>query len=78
MAEKFDYADLFNDMGVFLAWLILGVIVGWLVAYVAHGKWMQSPYFDYYGIAGAGLAVLWVNFRRQRHLEHLDKLVKGK
>ena len=78
MAEKFDYADLFQDMGVFLAWLIFGVMVGWVVAYVAHGSWMKSPYADYYGIAGAGLAVLWVTFRRQKHLQHLGKLAKKK
>lgn len=71
MADEIDYKETLQDMGFFVAWMIFGVLVGWFVAYMAHGVWMVSPYFDYYGIAGAAIAVLWVNFRRQRHLEHL-------
>jgi len=66
-----DTEELIKDMASFVAWMIFGVLFGWFVAYMAHGSWMQSPYADYYGIAGAGLAALWVNFRRNKHLEHL-------
>jgi hypothetical protein len=64
-------AETLEDMGLFVAWMIFGVLVGWFIAFIAHGTWMQSPYFDYYGIAGAAIAVLWAGFRRQKHLEHL-------
>jgi len=73
MADS-EFKDLFEDMAEFLAWLILGVIVGWIGARIAHGVWFQSPLADLYGMAGAGLAVLWANFRRMRHLEHLTHL----
>ena len=85
MAEEINYKEVFEDVGLFVAWIIFGVLVGWFLAYLAHGVWMKSPYVDYYGIAGALIAVLWVNFRRQRHLEHLphvrrhlESMSKGK
>ena len=68
---EFNYKETLEDMALFLIWMIFGVLVGWVVAFIAHGEWMISPYFDYYGIAGAAIAVIWVSFRRQKHLEHL-------
>lgn len=72
----FDFREFFEDVSLFIAWSIFGVLLGWFVAYVAHGIWLVSPYSDYYGIAGALLAALWVNFRRNRHLEHLPHVRK--
>ncbi len=60
-----------QDMTIFVGWMVFGVLVGWFIAFLAGHNWMESPFFDFYGMAGAAIAVLWVSFRRQKHLEHL-------
>jgi len=65
-----------EDMAGFLGWMIFGVLSGWLVAFVAGHPWLQSPIYDFYGVAGAFIAVQWTSFRRQRHLEHLPHVRK--
>lgn len=62
------------DAGYFIGWMIFGVLAGWAIAYAAQHPWMSSPYYDFYGIAGAAIAVLWASFRRQKHLEHLPHM----
>jgi len=74
--EDTDYTEFFRDMGVFLVWLIFGILIGWLIAFIAHGEWMVSPYFDYYGMGGGFIAIIWISFRRQKHLEHLPHVRK--
>ena len=74
--EGFDLMGFVEDLALFFVWMVFGVVVGWLLSWFAHGAWMVSPYADIYGIAGAGIAVLWVSFRRTRHLEHLPHVRK--
>lgn len=61
-----------QDMAIFVGWMVFGVLVGWFIAFLAGHNWMESPFFDFYGMAGAAIAVLWISFRRQKHLEHLS------
>ena len=74
--EKSTLLETLQDAGYFVGWMIFGVLAGWGVAYIAQHPWMSSPFYDFYGIAGAAIAVLWVSFRRQKHLEHLPHVRK--
>ncbi len=76
MEEKDTLRENLEDAGYFVGWMIFGVLVGWFVAYIAQHPWMSSPFYDFYGIAGAAIAVLWASFRRQKNLEHLPHVRK--
>ncbi|HIK00530.1 TPA: hypothetical protein H1016_03250 [archaeon] len=71
MEQKDTLRDNIEDMGYFVGWMIFGVLIGWGIAWLAQHPWMSSPFYDFYGVAGAAIAVMWASFRRQKHLEHL-------
>ncbi|MFC1455026.1 hypothetical protein ACFLQI_02980 [Candidatus Undinarchaeota archaeon] len=73
---KDDTQEMLQDMLYFVTWIVVGAIVGWILAIMAYRGQIIYEKLDMYGMFGAMLAVFWATFRRLKHVEHLGHIRK--